>query len=47
LWNLISVGLEILLLSVCLEIVVILIKGRCMFCAECITGLEFIFDVAD
>jgi hypothetical protein len=36
-----------MLTSVCLEIVLILMQGRCMVCAEHITGSEIILDAPD
>jgi hypothetical protein len=42
LWHLNSFRLDTVLLSVCLEIVVMLTQDRCMVCAECTIGLEII-----
>jgi hypothetical protein len=32
------------LVSVCLDIVLILMQGRCMVCAECTIGSEIVLD---
>jgi hypothetical protein len=36
-----------MLLSVCLEIVLILSQDRCIVCAECTIGLEMVLDAPD
>jgi hypothetical protein len=46
-WNLISVRLETVLLSVRLDIVEIMLQDRCMFCVECTIGFEIILDPPD
>jgi hypothetical protein len=35
------------LISVCLEIVLVSVQDRCMVCAECTTGLEITLDAPD
>jgi hypothetical protein len=45
--NPISVRLDTVLLLVRLDIVVILMEDRCMFCVECTVGLENVLEPPD
>ena len=35
------------LVSICLEIVLVLVQDRCTVCAKCIIGLEIVLDAPD
>ena len=46
-WKFVSVRLETVLVSICLEIVLILTLDRCTVCAEHTIGAEIIMDAPD
>jgi hypothetical protein len=47
LWNFVSIHLKTVLVSVCLEIVLILTQDRCMVCAYHTIGSEIVLDTPD
>ena len=46
-WKFVSIRLETVLVSICLEIVLILTLDRCTVCTEHTIGLEIIMDAPD